>query len=240
MSYPPQPPQPAPTGQPPAPAPAPAAPNPAPQPPSLPDPAAQPPAPTAQPPADPGFPANTPIAEMSDAQQAAYWKHHARRHEQALRDANLTELQQKAAEYERLRQATQTDQEKALEAARAEGRTLALREAGEKLVEAHFTAATANRMTDEQRDALLAGIDRKQFLAPDGVNVDTAKVTAFVDQIAPAATATPPGTPPATGQRLDLGQGRPPRTPQPSGLEAGRAEARRRFPQPQRPPAPAQ
>lgn len=233
---PPQPPQPAPapTGQPPAPQPAPA-----PQPPVPPAPAPPAPAPAAQPPADLGFPANTPIAEMTDAQQAAYWKFHARRHEAAFNQANVAELQRQAQELAALKAATQTDTEKAIEAARAEGRTAALREAAGKLVEAHFTAATANRMTDDQRNALLTGIDRRQFLAADGVSVDTAKLTAFVDQIAPAATANPPGTPPATGPRLDVGQGRHAPTARPSGIEAGRELARKRFGQSTAPGAPA-
>lgn len=166
---------------------------------------------------------------MTDAQQAAYWKFHARRHESALNQANLPELERQAAELAQLKTASQTDQEKAIEAARAEGRTQALRDASKQLVDAHFTAATANRMTDDQRTALLAGLDRTAFMAADGITVDTAKVTAFVDQIAPAATATPPGQQPATGARPDLGQGRYAPTAQPSGLDAGREMARKRF-----------
>lgn len=175
---------------------------------------------------------------MTDAQQAAYWRFHARKHEHALRDANVAELQRQAQELATLKAATQTDQEKAIEAARAEGRSEALKATATQLVDAHFAAALPT-MPEADRQDLLAGIDRKYFLAADGVSVDTAKVAAYAARIAPAATATPPtGAPPATGQRRDLGQGRFAPTAQPSGLEAGRAEARRRFSKPApQPPA---
>ena len=215
----PQPPQPAPAPQPAAPT----APVPSPAP------TAQPPAPApAQP--DLGFPQGVPLEQMTDAQQAAFWKHQSRGWEGRFKalPPNLDELQRKAADYDQLRAATQTDQEKALEAARAEGRTQALRDAGKQIVDAHIAAATATILTDEQRTALLAPLDRGYFLAADGVSVDAAKISAFVAQLpAPAATPTPPGTPPAP--RLDLGQGRPAPTGRPSSIELGREEARKRF-----------
>ncbi|MET9480935.1 hypothetical protein [Streptomyces sp. NPDC006638] len=46
-----------------------------------------------------GFPDNTPVADMPAEHQVAYWKHHARKHEQRANQAP------DAAELERLRQA---------------------------------------------------------------------------------------------------------------------------------------
>jgi hypothetical protein len=217
-----QPPAPAPAA-PPAPAPVPAPPAPVPTPPAAP------------PPTDLGFPANTPLEQMTVEQREAYWKHHARRHEQAYKDANIADLQRQAQELAALKAATQTDQEKAVESARAEGRTQALREAATALVDAHFAAATPG-LSPQDRQDLLAGIDRTYFLAADGITVDTAKVTSYAARIAPAATATPPAAPGATPPRPDMGQGRFAPTARPSGMEAGRELARKRFAS-QTPPA---
>ena len=62
--------------------------------------------------------------------------------------------------------------------------------------------ASAGRLSDAQRSALLDGLDRSRFLTDSG-EVDAAKVREFVDAVAPAAT-----TPPTGGARM--GQGRQP------------------------------
>lgn len=87
------------------------------------------------------------------------------------------------AELEKLRQATATDQEKAVMAAKAEGRTEALREAGVRLVDAEVRAAATGRGVDT--DALLEGVDRTKFLDAEG-NPDRDSITAWIDRIAPA------------------------------------------------------
>jgi hypothetical protein len=53
---------------------------------------------------DRGYPANTPTAEMTPAQQTAYWKHHARKHETTVKGLGLTPGQE-AAELKALRDA---------------------------------------------------------------------------------------------------------------------------------------
>lgn len=52
---------------------------------------------------DRGYPANTPVAEMSPAQQTAYWKFHARKHENAFKGLGLA-AGQESAELQRLRE----------------------------------------------------------------------------------------------------------------------------------------
>ncbi len=195
-----------------------------------------------------GFPQNTPWRDMQPAEQVAYWQHQARRHEDRVKSMDdYDQLKQVAAEYQRIREANQTEQEKLVADARRQGHAEALAAAGGQLVEQWVRAATAGRLPQESVNALLGGLDRARFLK-DGA-VDTDKVYAFVNSIAPAAVAQPqvqpgqpaaptaPATAPAGTQPLvaapaggapDFGQGQP-ATSRPSGLAAGREIARQRF-----------
>lgn len=118
-----------------------------------------------------------------------------------------------ADELEALKRSQMSDQEKAVDEARIAARAEALRDVGAKLVDAEIRAASAGRMSDEQRTVLLDGLDRSRFLTDDG-DVDTAKVASFIDGIAPAKGDD--------GKRFpDLGQGRRPGKVKPS-VAAGR------------------
>lgn len=251
----------------PAPAPTPAPPAPAPIPAPVPAPPPQPaPAPTPAPAPQPNttstagkvveggevfdFPEHTPLASMSQAQQAEYWRHKARRHEdrnKAMSDYDA--LKETAAKYNQLVTASQTEQERAVAEATRQGRESALKEYGGQLVEQWFRVHTAGRLPEESVNALLSGLDRAQFVDANG-NVDTAKVATFVNSIVPTVTPAPapapapvvppadPGggqppavpvpQPPAPPRGPDLGQGTPINPPK-SGLEAGRELARARF-----------
>lgn len=191
------------------------------------------------------YPANTPVAEMTPAQQAAYWKHQSRRHEQRVKDmADYDKVKADADQYQKLLEQTQTDQEKALIRARQEGRAEALAQAGGQLVEQWFRAAIGTRLDEDRVSTILDGLDRARFLRADG-GVDADKVTTFAASFLPAAPAAPaaptvpeagqqPAVPPVVPQSvvpprgLDFGQGIPARS-RPSGLEAGREIARARF-----------
>jgi len=66
---------------------------------------------------DRGYPDNTPVADMSVEQQAAYWRHHARKHEDRLKAIDvtpdeLTRLREADAEMQRLADASRTDMER--------------------------------------------------------------------------------------------------------------------------------
>lgn len=134
------------------------------------------------------------------------WKKMARKHEdQAKANKNA------AAELERLKLESLDETGKAVEAAKAEGRTAALAEVGGKLVAAEFKVAASGRQLDV--DTLLEGLDRTKFLTDEG-DPDTDAIAAWVDRIAPAQTEpetdeTPPGFPPMP----DLGQGSRQTTP---------------------------
>ncbi|TDD54581.1 hypothetical protein E1286_05160 [Nonomuraea terrae] len=78
----------------------------------------QQPQPTTQQPAnDRGYPDNTPVADMTVDQQAAYWKSHARKHEDRLKAIDvtpeeLTRLREADAEMQKLADASRTDMER--------------------------------------------------------------------------------------------------------------------------------
>lgn len=194
-----------------------------------------------------GYPVNTPLVEMSMEQQTAYWRHHARRHEQRVKDmADYDQLKADKAKYDELISASQTEHEKAIEEARRQGASEAAAKAGDRLVEAYFHAAAVGRLDEDRVNALLDGIDRKRFLAQNG-EVDTARVYAYVGNFAPAtapaqpAAAGTPGAQPTTPATpnpaeqvaipprvTDFGQGQP-ASAKPSGLAAGAEIARKRF-----------
>ena len=143
-----------------------------------------------------GFPVDTPLSEMSVEQREAYWKHQSRKHEDAAKalKAENDQLKPAAAEAEALRQASLSEQEKALEAAREEAR----RE-GENLgatswqrvavEEAIIGAAKAagRYSTDDDREAveaLLSMIDPSALITAEG-KLDRAKVEKALSGLAP-------------------------------------------------------
>jgi len=63
---------------------------------------------------DTGFPAGTPVADMTAEQQVAYWKDKARKHEERNRGySDYDALKQKASEFDKLTEAQKSDLEKA-------------------------------------------------------------------------------------------------------------------------------
>lgn len=176
-------------------------------------PAPTPPAPPAPP--DKGFPDNTPIAEMTIEQEAAYWKYQSRKHEQrATERADYDAIKAKADQYDTLAAASQTEQERAIATAREEEATKIRAEERVKnaplLVNAKIEAAAAAKLTPEQLKPLLDNLDPTKFLTDTG-DVDGQKVADFVASIPGASTGTPPrrGFP-------NLGQGQRPTGDKPS------------------------
>lgn len=86
------------------------------------------------------------------------------------------------AELDKLRSQTMSEQEKAVSAARDEGRLATLKEVGVKLVEADIRVAAAGRPVD--LDALIEGVDASKFLDADG-NPDREAIAGWVDRVAP-------------------------------------------------------
>lgn len=221
------------------------------QPPAAPAPAAPAAAPvTETPPSERGYPEGTPLEQMTAVEQTAYWKYHARKHEErANARADYDAVKAKAEQYDRQVAANATEAEKAIAAARAAGYQEATARAATVLVDAHVRAGLQTRMSPDQVEVLAANLHHPHFLAADGLSVDAAKVATFVNTVAPVAPAAPAVTAPAvpaapgalptglqpavpaqpvTGlprQLPDLGQGAQTAAPL-DKLEAGRQAAR--------------
>ena len=167
-----------------------------------------------------GFPEGTALSEMTPTQRESYWRHHARRHEDAskAKDAELAALKPKAEQYDALAEASKTEAEKAIEEAARRGQDTGRQEAeqaavvkyGKALVQARFESVLAGRMTPDQVATLVGGLNVTGFLGTDGLP-DQSRISEYVAAIPVAAGA--PKTP-------ELGGGRtsPPPT---SGVAAG-------------------
>jgi hypothetical protein len=210
-------------------------------PPPNPAPPADPPAPKPgdNPPPDDdaakGFPANTAVTDMTPEQQAAYWKHQSRKHEDRskqfgdLTPEQLAEIRAKAERQDALEFEMASDQEKAVAEAKKAAKSEADAEWAPRLAETAFRVAIADRKTAEEISDFLGDLNLARFIKDDGV-VDTAKVLARVEEFAPSGATPPPGTPPRRGPSpTGLGAGGGGGSDQ--GGAGGRAAAERMFPQ---------
>lgn len=111
--------------------------------------------------------------------EAEKFKSLSRKHEERAK-ANATA----ATELEKLRVSSMNDQERAVAEAKLAGRTEALVEAGAKVAAAEIRAAAAGRFASTQVETLLQSLDLRAFL-DDAGEVDRAKVSSFIDGIAP-------------------------------------------------------
>ena len=167
------------------------------------------------PPTPPPTPTPPPAGEPAEDWKTKYEEtlKEARKHEdRAKTNANA------AKELEALKAKSMTDQERAVETARAEARTETLREVGGKLAEASIRVAASNRMTPAQLDGLLEGIDASKFLDASG-DPNTKAITAWVDKVAPVSE---PGKKPNVVPREGTTPSKPPE-------DAVRALARNLF-----------
>jgi hypothetical protein len=176
--------------------------------------------------ADKGFPENTPVVEMTPAQQAAYYKHQAQKHEDRNKallaitgGKHGDDLKAVFDEYGQLKSASQTDAEKALEDAKKQTRA----EVAIESVRAAFDLVLPDDMPEDKKTSALGVLNLAAFLTPDG-KVDTAKVKTHAASLAPAKDSG------QQQQRRDWGGGNRQTGGQPLGA-AGAAEAERRFKQ---------
>lgn len=166
-----------------------------------------------------GFPANTPVDQMTADQQAAYYRHQARKHEDRNKELlRLTggkygdDLKAVFDELENLRDEKRTDGEKAVEEARRTAREEVTREYGPKSVRTAFELLLGD-MPEQDRNAEIELLDLSKFLTDSG-DVDTAKVRSHAEKIAPADKGQ-------GNQRHDFGAGRRGAGPAKTGLSAG-------------------
>lgn len=156
--------------------------------------------------------------EMSTEQQAAYWKHQARKHEQRAESRkDYDQVLERAKKWDQLEESQRTPSEQAVKAARDEGYQSALREANERTAVAILRAGLQARgKSTEEANDILSALSPGAFVKDDDVDAD--KVAAYVERIAGPVSAWP-----------DTGQGRRGGASTLSPAEAGLAEARRRF-----------
>jgi hypothetical protein len=179
---------------------------------------------------DKGFPSDTPVAQMTDSQAAAYWKYHARKHEDKVRAyGDLTPEQVKQMhdrnqelENEKLT-ADQRTLKEATDKAAAEARAAAEAELRPKLLASQLKAVASASLQGEQLDAWLDGVDPAKFVGDNG-EIDQEKVKANLAKAFGQGGQFGSGLP----QHQNWGQhsGNPPAK---SGADLGRAEATRRF-----------
>lgn len=142
-----------------------------------------------------GFPAQTPLAEMTVEQREAYWKHQARKHETTAKArSDYDELAAKAAQWDEAQRAQQSPDERAVtdavEAAKAEARAQVLAEVADERVRAAFTGNPAARAIDPQAlDKFLGRVNLASFVGNDGA-VDTDAVADSLSLLTPADTAS--------------------------------------------------
>lgn len=171
---------------------------------------------------DRGFPEATPVAQMTDAQQAAYWKFHARKHEgryQALGDVD--KLKADAAAFAQHQEATATEHQKEVAKARAEAEAAVVQRMASTLVQQEFRIAAAGKVADDALAAYLEDVDLSKFADKDG-KPDLDRIKTSVARLAPQGSSRD-GWP--AGSFAGGGGG----APTPAGKDAGLAEAQRRF-----------
>ena len=109
------------------------------------------------------FPPSTPVADMTAAQQAAFYRYHWHVEKAAREKA----AKAKAEAEEAARLAGLTDAEQKIEEARRAGAEQARKEIGDELVEYMFRANIGKR-SEAELDDILAGVNKAAFMTDDG------------------------------------------------------------------------
>ena len=154
---------------------------------------------------DLGFPADTPVTEMTEKEQAAYWKDKARKHEKRARPKDFDQITEDAEKWRAQQQQNLTPDQQAVNTARDAGR----REGAETLLHDAVRAslkAQRPHMTIEQLDEFLEDVALANFLGSDG-RLDTDRVERLAGKLAvdPKQDGDTPPAAPANGGQV-LGQ----------------------------------
>lgn len=165
---------------------------------------------------DLGFPQNTPVVEMTLEQQVAYHKHQARKHEerasaywQATGGKSANEVKAIVIEHGTLRQQSMSEQERAVDQAKAEGR----REGSLSAARTALEFALGHDPEKNDKTSLIDTLDLSKVLTDSG-EVDTAKVRTIAGQFAPADKDK-------GGREFDFGGGDRGNSKAESGVKAG-------------------
>jgi len=140
---------------------------------------------------DKGFPAQTKIADMTPAEQAAYWKFQSRKHEGNVTNLR-SELDKRPAAPKPAEPAKpEADKDAPLDAAELRKQILAeiKKEQAPELVRSQFEGLIGDRLPEATRDAILEDLDLLKFVKEDG-SLDKDRIKAKADLIAPAVDAS--------------------------------------------------
>lgn len=166
-----------------------------------------------------GFPADTPVKDMTPDQQVAFHQAKARKLEDRLKafgGKTPEEIAQMQADLDAARTASQTAEEKAIQEAKQEGRSEVLGILANERVTTAIERALQGRDVDP---ATLLTLDRSQFI--DGDKADMAKITAWVNE-------NTKEKPKGGGANLSRFQGQHEQI-ETTDRETGKAEAQKRF-----------
>lgn len=134
---------------------------------------------------DLGYPKDTPIAEMTDKQQAAYWKHHARKHEgTANARADYDDQKALADKWRAHEEANKKPEQKVVDQAAEQARLEERRKAAPRIVTAEFKSVAAEEgLAKNLLAVFLEDIDPLKYLDKDG-EPDTEKIEKRVKALA--------------------------------------------------------
>lgn len=131
-----------------------------------------------------GYPKDTPLVEMSDKEQAAYWKYHARQHESKAKSReDYDDLKVLADKWRAHENENKTPDQKAIDAAAEAARVEERKKIAPRLVKAEFKAQGVG-VDKDILEAFLEDIDPLRYLDKDG-DVDADKVKARVEKLTP-------------------------------------------------------
>lgn len=160
-----------------------------------------------------GFPAETPVAEMEPAEQTAYWKHQARKHEG--RANSRADYDTVKAELDALKQAGESATEKAIREAREAGKAEAMSQNTNGTVAAMIRIGLQGRLDGDALKDALADVDTINLsaLVDDKGLVNDERVLRTINRLA--------GTVGTSKQGPDTGQGNRGKQSAKSGVSAG-------------------
>lgn len=170
-------------------------------------------------PKTPEFPADTAVKDMEPAEQTAYWKHQARKHEdraKAFDGLTPEQVRKNAADLEDLRKKNLSDGDRAIEEAVERGRTEANGTAAVKVADTALRMALRGRLVDG------ATLLNKPSFVKDG-EADVDAIEKWVDENSAPKDGGSGGTPFPNlyqGGRESLNK---------SDRETGKAAAAERF-----------
>ena len=127
--------------------------------------------------AENGFPADTPLEQMTVEQREAYWKDKAQKHEKrAKARSDYDQMKADSEELAALKAANATAEEKALEEARRQGENIGAGRYLKEAVKGRFQGIT--KKTDDEIEVIFEHVDAASFTDEKG-DIDTVKLAAY-------------------------------------------------------------